>query len=625
MAPHYHRHGGPKAEVPRAPITREGLQEIWQLFAYLRPYAGKFTAAWTCLLISSVAGLALPFFGGRLIDSAQRGLGVEPAAQFGPTSLNAIALSLLCVIVVRSVCAYLQTLWSAEVGERTMADLRRDTFGRLVRLPMAFFAQRRVGELTSRIAADLSQIQGTLTGSIPQFLGQLVTLCGGLVLITVTSGRLTRIVLVTVPLLVGSAMLFGRRMRKLSREAQDRLADTNVIVEESLQGIATVKAFAREEFETARYDSGTATLIETVIRSARHQGLFSGYMTLVGTGSLAIVLWYGCHLIEQGELTVGSMTQFMLYAMYVGGAAGQFARLYGDLQRMLGATHRVRELLAETPEGGVAAEVFPAGRVSGPVRQIPRIAGDVAFESVEFRYPSRPEVPVLRGLSLAARAGQRIALVGPSGAGKSTIVSLLMRFYDPDSGHVLIDGRDAREYPLHALREQMAIVPQDVMLFGGTIAENIAYGKSGATVAEIEHAARQANAHEFISGFPEGYQTVVGERGVKLSGGQRQRVAIARAVLRDPAILILDEATSSLDSESESLVQQALDALMEGRTSILIAHRLSTIRQADCIYVIKEGEVVEAGTHLELSNRPEGLYRSLSELQFGLEVSSGSP
>jgi len=593
------------------------------LFAYLRPYLGKFTAAWSCLLISSLAGLALPFFGGRLIDAAQQGPTAALPPRFGPTSLNAIALSLFGVIVVRSACSYFQTLWGAEVGERTMADLRRDTFSRLIRLPMAFFAQRRVGELTSRIAADLSQIQGTLTGSIPQFLGQLVTLCGGLVLITLTSPRLTLFVLVSVPLLVGSAVLFGRRMRKLSREAQDRLADTNVIVEESLQGIATVKAFAREDFETSRYDSGTATLIDTVVRSARHQGLFSGYMTLVGTGSLVIVLWYGCRLIGQGELTVGNMTQFMLYAMYVGGAAGQFARLYGDLQRMLGATHRVRELLSESMEGGIAGTGFPAGKPIEDSRSIARIAGDVAFEGVEFRYPSRPEVPVLRGLSLMASAGQRIALVGPSGAGKSTIVSLLMRFYDPDAGHVLVDGQDARDYPLRGLREQMAIVPQDVLLFGGTIAENIGYGKEGATAAEIEEAARQANAHEFISGFPEGYQTIVGERGVKLSGGQRQRVAIARAVLRDPAILILDEATSSLDSESESLVQQALDSLMEGRTSIIIAHRLSTIRQADCIYVIKEGEVVESGTHTELLNRPDGLYRALSELQFGMEVRDG--
>jgi ATP-binding cassette subfamily B protein len=305
------------------------------------------------------------------------------------------------------------------------------------------------------------------------------------------------------------------------------------------------------------------------------------------------------------------MTRFLLYTMYIGGAIGGSVRLYGELQRTVGATQRVRELLREEPEDAGDAVADPAGG---------RIAGDIAFDNVTFAYPSRKEVNVLRNLSLTARAGQRIALVGPSGAGKSTLVSLLLRFYDADSGRVLIDGRDSRDYHLRQLRGLMAVVPQDVLLFGGTIADNIAYGRPGAGAAEIEDAARKANAHEFIAGFPEGYRTVVGERGVQLSGGQRQRVAIARAILRDPAILILDEATSSLDSESEGLVQQALDALMRGRTSLIIAHRLSTVRRADCIFVIKEGEVVEAGTHAELLARPEGVYRTLSELQFDLGV-----
>ncbi len=616
----HHPHS-PKTDVPKAPVNRETLGELWHLFAYLRPYRGRFFAAWTCLLISSAMALTIPYFGGRLIDGAQRSLaaGESAAADFG--GLNTIALSLFVVVAIRATCNYLQSLWGTEVGERTMADLRRDTFNRIIHLPMSFFAQRRVGELTSRIAADLSQIQGTLTGSIPQFLGQLVTLLGGIALISLTSGKLTIIVLLMIPLLVFSAMMFGRKARKLSRDSQDRLADTAVVVEESLQGIATVKAFAREEFEGERYAGGMRVLIEAAMRSARHMAMFGGFMTFAGMGSMIIVLWYGCRLIQTGELTVGNMTQFMMYAMFVGGAAGQFARLYGDLQRMLGATQRVRELLKEPTEPGCEFESLRAAQSEKTTHSLPRVNGDVSFEEVEFAYPSRKEVTVLNGLTLTASAGQRVALVGPSGSGKSTIVSLLMRFYDPDSGRVIIDGKDARDYPLRPLREQMAIVPQDVLLFGGTIAENIAYGRQGATQAEIEDAARQANAHDFISGFPEGYQTVVGERGVKLSGGQRQRVAIARAVLRDPAILILDEATSSLDSESESLVQQALESLMEGRTSIIIAHRLSTIRRADCIYVIREGTVVEAGTHEELLGQSEGLYRSLSELQF--EMSPG--
>jgi ATP-binding cassette subfamily B protein len=304
-----------------------------------------------------------------------------------------------------------------------------------------------------------------------------------------------------------------------------------------------------------------------------------------------------------------------MYTMFIGGAIGGFVRLYGELQRAVGATQRVRELLRETPEEAGATAEDGVGRG----------AGDIVFEGITFAYPSRKEVTVLRNLSLAAKAGQRIALVGPSGAGKSTIVSLLLRFYEPDAGRVLIDGRDARDYPLRRLRDQMAVVPQDVLLFGGTVADNIAYGRPGVSQTEIEEAARRANAHDFITAFPEGYQTVVGERGVKLSGGQRQRVAIARAILRNPAILILDEATSSLDSESESLVQQALDVLMAGRTSVIIAHRLSTVRRADCIYVVKEGEVVESGTHAELMAQPDGLYRMLSELQFDLAESEGVP
>jgi len=318
-------------------------------------------------------------------------------------------------------------------------------------------------------------------------------------------------------------------------------------------------------------------------------------------------------MVQQGALSLGELTQFMLYTMFVGGAMGSFAELYSDIQRALGASQRVRELLWETPE--FTDHVTPAAPVwNGHTR----LRGDVEFEQVSFSYPSRKEVQVLKGISLAARAGERVALVGPSGAGKSTIVSLLLRFYDPDQGRIVFDGRDARDYALLDLRNQLAIVPQEVLLFGGTIADNIAYGKPGASEAEIIDAARKANAHDFISSFPEGYRTLVGERGIQLSGGQRQRVAIARAILKDPAILLLDEATSALDSESESLVQQALEVLMQHRTSFIIAHRLATIRTADRIFVIQDGETVESGTHAELIAKQDGLYRSLSELQFDL-------
>jgi ATP-binding cassette subfamily B protein len=611
--------------VPPARITWKGLREGARIFAYLLPYWRKFAAAQLCLLLSSLAGLAFPYFTGRLIDGAYRGFAGAVAGSSWPpggVDLNTTALLLMLVLAVQALCSFFQTYWLTEVGERSLADLRRDTYARLLHLPMTFFAGRRVGELASRLATDLSLIQHALTGSGPQFMGQLVMLAGGLVLITLTSGRLTVVMLSSVPLVIGLAVVFGRLTRKISHEAQDRLADTNVVVEETLQGIASVKAFTNEDYETTRYRAGIERFIGAVLRGARYQGMFGAFITFAGFGSIVLVIWYGARLVEGGELTLGELTRFLMYTMYIGGAIGGFARVYAELQRIVGATQRVRELLREEPEdaGGAAGEAdSPDGSR--------RLAGAIAFEDVVFSYPSRKEVTVLRRLSLTVQAGQRVALVGPSGAGKSTIVSLVLRFYDPDFGRVVIDGRDARDYPLRRLREQMAIVPQDVLLFGGTIADNIAYGRPGASTAEIEAAARQANAHDFIAAFPDGYQTIVGERGVQLSGGQRQRVAIARAVLRDPAILILDEATSSLDSESESLVQQALDVLMQGRTSVIIAHRLSTVRRADCIYVIKEGEVVEAGTHAELVARPDGVYRMLSELQLdlnGREDAAGS-
>jgi ATP-binding cassette subfamily B protein len=591
-------------DVPPARLTGEGLREAARLFSYVRPYRLRFAAAIAALFVSSLLGLAFPYLTGRLVDAAQRDLGGRPDERPADgLGLNAVAGLLVAVLAVRAVFAFFQVYWLAQVGERSLADVRRDTYARLIRLPMAFFGQRRVGELASRIAADLSQIQDALVGAAPQLIRQVVLLAGGVVLIALTSGRLTLVMLGSVPVLVAAAVAFGRAIRKISRDAQDKLAETNVVVEETLQGIASVKAFTNEGYETDRYRTGLAGFVTAALRGALYRGAFVGFTTFALFGAFVLVLWYGARLMRSGDLTFGDLTQFLLYTVFVGGAVGSFAELYTQLQRTVGATQRVRELLREPTE--------EAGQPGAG----PRVAGEVAFEDVTFSYPSRKEVTVLRGLNLTAKAGQRIALVGHSGAGKSTIVSLLLRFYDPDAGRVLIDGRDAREYPLHDLRSQMAIVPQDVLLFGGTIAENIAYGRPGATQEEIEDAARKANAHDFITSFPDGYKTVVGERGVKLSGGQRQRVAIARAILRNPAVLILDEATSSLDSESEALVQQALDRLMRGRTSVIVAHRLSTVRGADRIYVIKDGRAVESGTHAELLARPDGVYRTLVELQ----------
>jgi ATP-binding cassette subfamily B protein len=589
-------------DLPRAPINLQTLREAGQLLAYVRPYWLKLSAALVCLTVGGLLGLGFPYLAGNLVDAALFRLEKKVTTVWWQ-DVNFVALGLIIVLAFQAGFAFLRALWFIEVGERSLADLRKDTYARLVRLPMGFHSARRVGELASRISADLAHIRDTLIDGIPHLLREAVLLVGGIALIALTSLRLTGVMLLSVPVLMVIAVLFGNVIRRIAKQVQDRLADSNVIVEETLQNIASVKAFANERFEEGRYRSALAVYLQAAIRGAFFEGAFISFIVFALFGSIVLVLWYGVQLVLDEQMTVGDLTRFMLLTMYVAGAAGSFAELYSQIQRMLGASQRVRELLRETPEP------------SDGSGQLPHLRGEVVFDNIAFRYPSRPEVPVLRGVSLTAQAGQRIALVGPSGAGKSTVVSLLLRFYPPEGGHIFIDGRDAWDYDLHALRSRMAVVPQDVILFGGTIAENIAYGRPGASQAEIEDASRKANAHDFITAFPDGYQTRVGERGVQLSGGQRQRVAIARAILRDPAILLLDEATSSLDAESESLVMQALDRLMEGRTAIVIAHRLSTVRGADCIFVLKDGSVVESGTHDELMDRPNGVYRNLSLLQ----------
>ena len=596
-------------DPPPARLSGESLRHAAQLFGYLRPYKERFIAAMFALFLASLLSLSFPYIAGLLVD---RAIGGPVSVGLPSASINTIVSILLASLALQAVLSFFHTISFARVGELSLADLRRDTFARLIRLPMAFYAQRRVGELTSRISSDLSQIDSALVGTIPQFLRQLATIVGGITLILLTSVKLTLFMLSSVPPLIVVAVLFGRRMRRVSREAQDKLAESNVIVEESLQGILNVKAFTNEPYELDRYRVSLQAFVTAVLRGARYRAAFGAFITVALFGAIVLVLWYGAHQVQDGILTAGQLTRFMLYTMFVGGAMGSFAELYSQLQRTLGATQRVREILQErteeTKHADAASKKSPANK----------LLGEVLFDEVTFRYPSRPDVQVLRGVSLSARAGERIALVGPSGAGKSTIVSLLLRLYDPNSGRILIDGRDAREYDLFDLRRQMAIVPQDVLLFGGSILENIAYGKPGASETEVIEAARKANAHEFIARFPEGYQTRVGERGIQLSGGQRQRVAIARAILKNPAILILDEATSALDSESERLIQEALEGLMQGRTSIIIAHRLATVRTADRIFVIQDGQTVETGTHAELIERENGVYRTFSQLQFHL-------
>jgi ATP-binding cassette subfamily B protein len=601
----YSRNDQAGVELPKGKLDRESLKQALDLFRYLRPYRGRFSAALASLFVSSLLSLSFPYLAGSIIDAAMH----HPKGGDSMAGADRTALLLMGILALQASLSFFQALSFATAGQRSLVDLRRDTYARLISLPMTFFAQRRVGELASRLSSDLIQIEDTLITILPQFLRQTTILIGGIALIAVTSLQLTGIMLASLPFIIVAAVVFGRKTRKISREAQDRLADTATIVEETLQGILNVKAFSNEGYELNRYHQGLRLFLTTTLRGARLRAAFIAFIVFALFGFIVLVLWSGARLLQQGEISFGELTRFALYTTFVAGAMGQFAELYSQLQKAIGATQRVRELLRET--GEVEVLLGPT-----PTSILPRLRGDIVFENVHFSYPSRQGVEVLHAINLAATSGQRIALVGPSGAGKSTLISLLLRLYDPSSGRLLIDGRDARDYRLAELRGQMSMVPQEVLLFGGSIAENIAYGKPGASAEEIEQAARQANAHEFIQAFPERYATLVGERGIKLSGGQRQRVAIARAILKNPAILILDEATSSLDSESERLIQEALETLMQGRTSFIIAHRLATVRHVDRIIVIAGGRVVESGTHEELQAVADGTYRRLAALQF---------
>lgn len=586
-------------ELPKAKINKQTLKKALTLFKYLKPYKVKFSLGIFFLVITTLASLAFPKAMGSLIDAATLAKGYS--------NINTVALVLMGILLFQAITTFLKVIWFVEVAERSLADLRKDTYFKLITLPMTFFSQRRVGELNSRISADLSQIQDSITITIAELLRQIITLIGGIIALSLVSVKLTLMMLAIFPVLIAIAVVFGRFIRNLARKSQDQIAESNVIVEETLQGISNVKAFVNESYETNRYKNSMNNVIKYALRGAKFRGAFSAFIIFCLFGAIVTVVWFGSSLVQRGDITVGDLTTFILYATYVGAAMGSFADLYAQLQKTVGATERVIELLDEQNED------ISLNQIQGNVEQ--KINGSIEFKDIEFAYPSRKEVVVLKGLSFKANKGEKVAIVGSSGAGKSTIASLLLKFYEPNAGQILFDDLDSKKYSLSDIRNQIAIVPQDVLLFGGTIKENICYGKINASMEEIIDAARKANAHDFISGFPEGYETVVGERGIKLSGGQRQRIAIARALLKNPSILILDEATSSLDSESERLVQEALQILMKDRTSIIIAHRLSTIREADQIIVIDEGKVIEVGTHQELMNKDEGFYRYLSNLQ----------
>jgi ABC-type multidrug transport system fused ATPase/permease subunit len=488
-------------------------------------------------------------------------------------------------------------------SERTLADLRQHVFQKIVWLPLTFFDNRRVGELMSRITSDVGTLQDTFTTTMAELLRQSLTLIIGTAIIFVLAPQLTVFMLLTFPVLVILALIFGKSIRKLSRKTQDKLAEANVIVEESLQSIQVVKAFTNEAFELLRFKKSLNEVVQVAIRTAKYRGFFVSFVILALFGGIVAVGWYGAWLVQNDLLSVGELFSFIIYTSFIGGSIAGLGDLYTQLQRSIGASERLLEILDQKDEAELPSTVSA------------KLSGDLVFEQVNFAYPTRPDFAVLKDLNFHIRAGEKIALVGQSGSGKSTIINLLLRFYPVNDGEIKADGLNIREFSLTDYRRNIGIVPQEVILFGGTIRENIAYGNPGASDDEIRLAAKKANALEFIESFPEQFETLVGERGVKLSGGQRQRIAIARAILKNPSILILDEATSSLDSQSEYLVQQALEKLMEGRTSIIIAHRLSTIKKVDRIFVINQGQLAEMGSHAELTQVNNGLYSNLLKMQ----------
>lgn len=589
------------AEVEKKKITREGLRNAFKLFRYIKPFQGEYYIGMFFLLGSSIASLVFPKLLGELVNSGNK----EAAAR----SLNEIALLLGLVLLVQSVFSYFRIVFFVNVTEKTLAFLRQDTYNHLIKLPLRFFDQRRVGELNSRISADIILLQETLTTTLAEFIRQLIIIVGGIALLAITSLKLTLFMLAVLPGIMILARVFGRFIRKFSKQVQGQVAESNTIVEETLQGIQSVKSYTNEYFEIARYRKKTEEIAEVGIKSGKYKGAFSAFIVFGLFGALVAVIWKGSALLASGELVAGDLFSFVIYSAFVGGTIGGLASVYASIQKFIGATEDLFGIFNEKEE-----DIQDVSKLA----EKEELSGAIGLNDLSFAYPSRLESLVLENISVTIKANQMVALVGASGAGKSTVASLLLRLHDPVSGSILFDQKDSRSISLSVLRSQIALVPQDIFLFGGTIRENIAYGKPSATDEEIMEAAQKANALEFIDRFPEKLETVVGERGTQLSGGQRQRIAIARAVLKDPKILILDEATSSLDSESERLVQDALEKLMKGRTSIVIAHRLSTVRKADRILVLDHGKLVEQGTHEELLQVSDGIYRNLSDLQFNL-------
>ena len=597
-----------KEKKEKIKLTKEDIQRAKGIFRYLKPYRLSFAIGWIFLILSTSAGLLFPILLGQLLGSAgQEVKSTEDAIKLiNLETINGIAMVLFILFIAQSVFSYFRIIIFTNVTENALRDVRHDAFSRLIYMPMDFFNQNKVGELTSRISSDIAQVQETLRTTIAEFFRQIVIVVGGIAFLALISWKLSLIMLATVPVMAIIAVFFGRFIKKLSKQAQDETANSTVIVEESLSGISNVKAFTNEALALFNYGKSIDEIKRLNIKSGVWRGLFVSFIVFCLFGAIVFIIWQGL-LMTQGPnpaLSDKGFYSFIMMTVMMGASVGSIPELYASIQKAVGSTQNLMKIIQT-----------PGERELLTGTQKPEINGNIEFSNVRFHYPQRADMEVLKSITLSAKSNETIALVGASGAGKSTIASLLLRYYDISSGSIEYDGVAIQDIDIEYLRSNIAFVPQEVILFAGTIYENIAYGKPTASLEEVKEAARKANALNFIETFPEQFETQVGDRGIQLSGGQKQRIAIARALLKNPKILILDEATSALDSESEKLVQEALETLMEGRTSIVIAHRLSTIRKATKIYVIQAGEIVESGNHTELTALEDGIYANLVELQ----------
>ena len=595
-----------KEQKEKVKITKSSIKKAKGIFAYLKPYAGIYFIGWIFLVLSTSAGLVFPYLMGKLLGAGASTSNMSDAiGLIDMSNINSVAIALFVLFGFQSLFSFVRVVLFNNVTENALRDLRNDAFSKLVYMPMDFFNRNKVGELTSRLSSDIAQIQETLRTTIAEFFRQIIIVVGGILFLFFISWKLALIMLGTVPVMAIVAVIFGRYIRKLSKEAQDYIAESNSIVEEALTGIANVKSFTNEFFIFSNYKKSTQQTRDLNVRSGIWRGLFVSFIIFCLFGAIVFIVWRGL-LMTQGanpELNTEGFYQFVLFTIMMGASVGSLPDLYASVQKAIGATENLMDIIQQDTE----VQLNQGTRKD-------RLTGSISFDNVRFSYPQRSDVEVLKGISFDIKQNQTLALVGQSGSGKSTISNLLLQFYALSEGGITFDGIPAKDFELNALREQMAIVPQEVILFSGNIRENILFGNPAATEEQIIEAAKQANAWEFIDAFPNKLDTEVGDRGIQLSGGQKQRIAIARAILKNPTILILDEATSALDSESERLVQDALDKLMKGRTSVVIAHRLSTIRNADQILVLQSGKVEESGTHQSLMEL-KGLYADYVGLQ----------